>query len=79
MWRGLLTLPLRRQVSNHDPGGRPAVGPGPRNGAGGVWRPAPNTRQLKRSPHRTRRLLVPSPPHPNPLPKGIGIYTSYPE
>src|SRR5271157_4028699 len=42
LWQGLLTLPLRRpMVSN--PNGRPAVRPGPRNGVGGVWRPAPNT------------------------------------
>ncbi len=42
--QGLLTLPLSRpKVSNSDPGGRPAVRPGPRNGVGGVWRPAPNS------------------------------------
>ncbi len=42
LWQVLLTLPPRRpEVSSIDSGGTRAVRPGPRNGVGGVWRPAP--------------------------------------
>ncbi len=36
-----------RPLISPGPGGRPAVRPGPRNGVGGVWRPAPNSRQVE--------------------------------
>jgi len=45
---GLLTPPqLPTGGLQPRPRGRPAVRPGPRNGVGGVWRPAPNSRQLE--------------------------------